>query len=185
MRYRGQRTGEKKITHPKKELDLNNYQNHAITFEDFIIAMGIDVYEYENIFKNLIIKENHFIKKKLDNKEQYDYLHYIIYTLATYGFRFIDISYFFMDKVSHTSIGKLARNYQNKPFMQKPIQVEIPRNQEHIPEYQSWAEVLNAHTVKDLITIMLEHKIYLWHIHKQKFLSIKNAKNLKRESRKK
>ncbi len=185
MRYKGQKTGEQKITHPKKDLELDKNSKHAITFEDFIIGIGIDVYQYEKIFMNLMSKNNHFINKRFDNEKQYDYLHYIVYTLAAYGFRFIDISYFFMDEISHTTIGKLGKSYKHKPLKQKPIQVEIPRDQECIPENQSWNKELNIYTIRDLTSTLLKHKIYLWHIHKQKFLSIENAKNLKRESRKK
>jgi len=185
MRVIGQRAGKKKITHPKKELEFNKYLEDAVTFEDFLVGIDIDLYEYERIFINVMRKKNHFISKRLDNKKQHDYLRYIAHQLATYGFRFTDISYFFMDEISSASIGKWAKNYKNEPLKQKPIQVEIPRDQECIPEDQSWTKIWNSDTIKDLLNIMLEHRIYLWHIHKKKILSIENAQKLKRESRKK
>jgi hypothetical protein len=55
MRFKGQRTDEKKITHPKKELDFDKYSKDAVTFEDFIVAIGIDYYKYEKILESLMI----------------------------------------------------------------------------------------------------------------------------------
>lgn len=178
MRIRGRRQKEEKIRHPKKDLDIKNHTNEAIDFEDFITELRIDYRKYKKILEILLTQVNNHTRDRFEDQNLYEYLRRIIYKLATYGFTFTDIEYFFANKITSASIGKWAKEFKREPFRQKPIQVE----KECI---LNLSETHDNKTIEDLTEIRLKSKIYLYHIHKNKFLTIKEAINLKKESRKK
>ncbi len=192
-----QRT-KKTIRHPKKE-PLNIKDSEKITFSDFLeyISIGSELDNFQRILKKLYLnsiseKPIKHIRKILD--EDYPDLQWIVYYLASLGFRFIDIHYLLLKTVSDRRLSKWANELLEDIFLQAPVQIYLYREKELTrltDEYKKKSKLQRPDKKKQekrfehIVATIFSQKIVIISLKTGKVLSMKELLILKKVDRKK
>ncbi len=125
----------KSIRHPKKDI-RNITDQDKISLKIFLDEIKLDQKQYCKILKTLLLNEYAEKPKvhtsKILEKQDYEYLKTIAYTLASLGFPFLTIQNLFLELISARRISKWAKehssNKHRNTFLQSPIYVYIADN---------------------------------------------------------
>lgn len=197
---------KKSIRHPKTIPEPID-DSERVTFQDFIShpVLGKTLISYENILTKLFknkTSENPIVhlSKYMEEQELED-LEIMIYLLASFGFKYTDIHYMFLNtfSISKSSlwVSELSKLIE-KPLLQFPVHIYLYKDDNNllnklVEEYKekSTLPYLNKkrhqERLEKIIKTLKNQKIALIHLETQKILTIEQLHELrkKRENRKK
>ena len=192
---------KKSIRHSKKEpLDIK--ESEKITFYTFLknISVVSEVDSFPRILQKLYlnkISDNPIkhIGKVLHEDEDYINLKWIVYYLASLGFRFTDIQYLLLETVSNKRLSKWTNELLDEEiFLQAPAQIYLYKEsklKELTDEYEKKAKLKKPDAkkqevrLKNILSTILAQKMVIINLETEDTLSWEELLILKKIDRRK
>lgn len=194
------RPREKSIRHPKSPIP-NVEKSQKITLSNFFKQIKLDEIKYIQILEKLLSNRlsdspQKHIHKYLE-EDEYSYLQYFIYTLATFKFKFKDIYLLLWELIAESTIKKFTYKYNNhQPLLQSPVRINLYMDEEN--DLQNKLDIyVEKSTLKyldekkhqkrwdELIEGFVSQKISITHLDTDEVVSTKELLQLKKRNFKK
>lgn len=161
---------KKYIRHKRAPKWNENFRNYSISFSELLENLDLEPQRYYELLEKILLdtETTHFAS--LLPKEDLLYLKKLVYTLAIYGFRFIDIEYLSLYGLGAKRAAKWTKEYNDgKDIEQKDIIIRIYST---LITKEKFREIHDEDKIREYIVQILDKKIVM-------FLSDEKTKKIK------
>lgn len=151
---------KKYIRHKKAPKWDEKFKSHSISFYQLIDNLDLEPQRYYDLLKKILLDTETIHFAYLLPKEDLLYLKKLVYTLAIYGFRFIDIEQLSLYGLGAKRAAKWAKEYNNgKDIEQKDIVIGIYSK---LITKKDFRELPDEDAIREYIDRILDEKIVMF-----------------------
>lgn len=182
----GKKLPKKYIRH-KKAPELNEeLKSYSISFSQLLENLNLEPQKYYDLLEKILLDTETIHFASLLPKEDLLYLKKLVYTLAIYGFRFIDIEYLSLYGLGAKRVAKWTKEYNDgKDIEQKNIVIGIYST---LITKEDFRKIHGEDKIREYIGQILDEKIVMFssdNNEKIKPINFRDTKKVSSSNRKK
>lgn len=148
------------IRHKKAPEWDEKFKSYSISFYQLIDNLDLEPQRYYKLLEKILLDTKTIHFASLLSKEDLLYLKKLVYTLAIYGFRFINIEYLSLYGLGAKRVAKWAKEYNNgKDIEQKDIVIGIYST---LITKEDFRKIQDKEKIKEYIGNILDEKIVMF-----------------------